>query len=149
MKLTPPVGGTRPEVTSPRCGSPLVGCSILITSAPQSASTAPAAGTNHHCATSTTRTPCRTPLIGGSLPRLAGGPPVCSATPAPARATARSHATRAGPRPPRSPPPRPARAPPSRGGPAPPAPPPPPPPPPPRPPHRPPPPPAPAPPPTP
>src|SRR5207244_2298104 len=79
MKLTPPVGGTRPEVTSPRCGSPLAGCSILITSAPQSASTAPAAGTNHHCATSTTRTPCRTPLMAGSLPRLSGGPPVRSA----------------------------------------------------------------------
>src|SRR6058998_1656029 len=79
MKLTPPVGGTRPEVTSPRCGSPLVGCSILITSAPQSASTAPAAGTNHHCATSTTRTPARTWLIGRSLPRPAAGPPALSA----------------------------------------------------------------------
>src|SRR5437773_9437322 len=106
MKLTPPVGGTRPEVTSPRCGSPLVGCSILITSAPQSASTAPAAGTNHHCATSRTRTPCRTPLIGGSLPRLAGGLPVLAR----ARATARSRATRAGPRRSRSHPARPARA---------------------------------------
>src|SRR5437867_910947 len=79
MKLTPPVGGTRPEVTSPRCGSPLVGCSILITSAPQSASTAPAAGTNHHCATSTTRTPVRTSLIRRSLPRPAAGPPALSA----------------------------------------------------------------------
>ena len=56
MKLTPPVLGISPEVISPRCGSPLTGCSTFSTSAPQSASTAPAAGTNHHCATSTTRT---------------------------------------------------------------------------------------------
>src|SRR5882724_9220142 len=49
------------------------------TSAPQSASTAPAAGTNHHCATSTTRTPARTWLIGRSLPRPAAGPPALSA----------------------------------------------------------------------
>src|SRR5215510_12376178 len=59
MKLKPPFG-TRPEVTRPRCGSPVFGCSILITSAPQSASTAPAEGTNHHCATSITRTPAST-----------------------------------------------------------------------------------------
>src|SRR5438105_5675761 len=72
MKLTPPVGGTRPEVTSPRCGSPLVGCSILITSAPQSASTAPAAGTNHHCATSRTRMPSITPVMDGGVPRVWG-----------------------------------------------------------------------------
>ena len=44
MKLTPPVSGMKPEVTSPRCGSPVTGCSILMTSAPQSASTAPAGG---------------------------------------------------------------------------------------------------------
>src|SRR5262249_20204711 len=60
MKLTPPVGGKNPAVTSPRCGSPVTGCSILITSAPQSASTAPEDGTNHHCATSITRTPAST-----------------------------------------------------------------------------------------
>src|SRR2546423_15044878 len=94
MKLTPPVGGTRPEVTSPRCGSPLVGCSILITSAPQSASTAPAAGTNHHCATSRTRTPCRTPLIGGAPPPPARGPP----PPPPARAPPPPPAPAAAPR---------------------------------------------------
>src|SRR3954454_6547406 len=55
--LPPPI---IPEVMSPRCGSPVVGCSILMTSAPQSASTAPAAGTNVHVATSMTRTPART-----------------------------------------------------------------------------------------
>src|SRR5262249_58516647 len=60
MKLTPPVGGKNPAVTSPRCGSPVTGCSTLTTSAPQSASTAPAEGTNHHCATSITRTPAST-----------------------------------------------------------------------------------------
>src|SRR5262245_2867612 len=60
MKLTPPVGGKNPAVTRPRCGSPVTGCSILITSAPQSASTAPDDGTNHHCATSITRTPAST-----------------------------------------------------------------------------------------
>src|SRR2546427_11875458 len=84
MKLTPPVGGARPEGTSPRCGSPLVGCSILITSAPQSASTAPAAGTNHQCATSTTRTPCRTSLIGGALSPPPGGAARGSPPPPPA-----------------------------------------------------------------
>src|SRR5262249_31392350 len=60
MKLPPPVGGKKPDVTSPRCGSPVTGCSTLTTSAPQSASTAPPDGTNHHCATSTTRTPSST-----------------------------------------------------------------------------------------
>src|SRR6516162_1335725 len=49
-----------PVSRSPRCGSPVTGCSTLMTSAPQSASTAPADGTNHHCATSTTRMPFRT-----------------------------------------------------------------------------------------
>src|SRR5262249_5536510 len=77
MKLTPPAAGTRPEETSPRWGSPCTGCSTLITSAPQSASTAPAAGTNHHCATSMTRTPCSTASIAALAstprPRLTSG----------------------------------------------------------------------------
>jgi hypothetical protein len=64
MKLTPPVGGKNPEVTNPRCGSPVTGCSILMTSAPQSASTAPPDGTNHHWATSITRTPSSTRDMG-------------------------------------------------------------------------------------
>ena len=41
---------------SPRCGSP-AGGSTLMTSAPRSAIAAPAAGTNVHAATSSTRTP--------------------------------------------------------------------------------------------
>ena len=45
-----------------RCGSPLGG-SILMTSAPRSASTAPAAGTNVQLATSTTRTPLSGPVM--------------------------------------------------------------------------------------
>src|SRR6201996_602203 len=44
-------------LTSPRWASPVTGCSILTTSAPQSASTAPADGTYVNCATSRTRTP--------------------------------------------------------------------------------------------
>src|SRR6185437_3719615 len=44
-------------VTRPRCGSPPTRGSILITSAPHSASTAPAAGTNVHTAASKTRIP--------------------------------------------------------------------------------------------
>src|SRR5438445_4238137 len=55
MPLSPP--GTRPDDTRPRCGSPPSGCSILSTSAPHSARTAPAAGTNVHDASSTTRIP--------------------------------------------------------------------------------------------
>src|SRR5690349_1284526 len=50
---------------SPRCGSPVTGCSTLMTSAPHSARTAPAAGTNVHDATSTTRTPSMTPPMRG------------------------------------------------------------------------------------
>src|SRR5436190_671328 len=71
MKLMPLTAGTSPDVTSPRTGSPLTGRSTLMTSAPQSASTAPAAGTNHHSATSITRTPSRTPPTTGwgSTPR--------------------------------------------------------------------------------
>ena len=58
MWLTPPgPDGTRPEVTKPRCGSPVSGCSILMTSAPHSARTAPAIGTYVQAATSTTRMP--------------------------------------------------------------------------------------------
>src|ERR1700727_1995154 len=44
-------------LTSPRWASPVTGCSIFTTSAPQSASTAPADGTKVNCATSRTRTP--------------------------------------------------------------------------------------------
>src|SRR5215831_3256209 len=65
MKLKPPCGSS-PDVTRPRCGSPVFGCSILMTSAPQSARIAPADGTNHHCATSSTRIPSR----GLSIRRL-------------------------------------------------------------------------------
>ena len=43
---------------SPRCASPVTACSTLMTSAPQSASTAPAAGVKVNCATSTILTPC-------------------------------------------------------------------------------------------
>src|SRR6516164_708275 len=64
MKLTE-VGplGTSPEVMRPRCGSPVSGCSTLITSAPQSQRTAPAEGTKVQEATSSTLTPSSTPLI--------------------------------------------------------------------------------------
>ena len=41
----------------PRWVSPRTGCSTLMTSAPQSARIAPAAGTKVNCATSRTRTP--------------------------------------------------------------------------------------------
>ena len=41
----------------PRWASPVSACSTLMTSAPQSAKTAPAAGTKVNCATSSTRTP--------------------------------------------------------------------------------------------
>src|SRR6476620_8767677 len=46
-----------PVWRSPRCGSPVTACSILMTSAPHSASTAPADGTNPYMATSRTRIP--------------------------------------------------------------------------------------------
>src|SRR5260370_13459429 len=49
--------------------SPVSACSTLITSAPQSARTAPAAGTNVNCATSRTRTPS----IGRSISGLPPG----------------------------------------------------------------------------
>src|SRR6202012_6021680 len=44
-------------LTKPRWASPVTGCSIFTTSAPQSASTAPADGTKVNWATSSTRTP--------------------------------------------------------------------------------------------
>ena len=46
-----------PMLMKPRWVSPRTGCSTLMTSAPQSARIAPAAGTNVNCATSRTRTP--------------------------------------------------------------------------------------------
>ena len=57
-------------LSSARCGSPLGG-STLMTSAPRSASTAPAAGTKVQLATSTTRTPCNGPAMMSM-------PPICS-----------------------------------------------------------------------
>src|SRR6201997_3845897 len=64
--LTPPAPATMPELIKPRWGSPVSGCSILITSAPQSASTAPAAGTNVHAASSTTRMPLSMSVMSSS-----------------------------------------------------------------------------------
>src|SRR3954463_1373988 len=69
----PPLPPISPDVINPRCGSPVTGCSTLITSAPQSASTAPAAGTNVHVATSRTRTPARTWSMGASYFRVVPG----------------------------------------------------------------------------
>ena len=46
-----------PVWRSPRCGSPVTACSTLMTSAPHSASTAPADGTKPYMATSRTRMP--------------------------------------------------------------------------------------------
>ena len=71
--LTP--GPPMPWVTRPRYPSPVTGCSTLMTSAPQSASSAPATGTNTQLASSTTFTPLNSPadLRGRSprpLPRL-------------------------------------------------------------------------------
>src|SRR4029453_18414737 len=67
MKFTPRApNGTRPEVISPRCGSPVTGCSILMTSAPQSTSTDPPEGTNIQLATSMTRIPSSGPGMGRS-----------------------------------------------------------------------------------
>src|SRR5579875_1598443 len=58
-KLLPLLIASTPRtVVSPRCPSPFSACSTLITSAPQSARTAPAAGTNVNWATSRMRTPC-------------------------------------------------------------------------------------------
>ena len=52
------IASTPRTVVRPRCPSPRSACSTLITSAPQSARIAPAAGTNVNWATSSTRTPC-------------------------------------------------------------------------------------------
>src|SRR5262249_43555338 len=59
-KLCPFAPGMIPELIKPRSGSPRTGCSILMTSAPQSASTVPAPGTKNHSATSSIRTPSST-----------------------------------------------------------------------------------------
>src|SRR5262245_52067222 len=67
-----------PELMSPRCGSPPCGCSILMTSAPHSAMTAPAAGTNVHAASSITRTPSNGLLMHTLTSRATSG----SVTPA-------------------------------------------------------------------
>src|SRR6478735_4545769 len=56
-----------PMLMKPRWVSPRTGCSTLMTSAPQSARMAPAAGTKVNCATSRTRTPSIT-LIKSALP---------------------------------------------------------------------------------
>ena len=57
MKFTPSgPPGSKPDVISPRCGSP-VGGSTLMTSAPQSARTDPPEGMNIQLATSMTRMP--------------------------------------------------------------------------------------------
>src|SRR5947209_4698258 len=61
-----------PIVAIPRWVSPRSGCSTLITSAPQSARIAPAAGTNTNCATSRTRTPFMT-LVTGSRSAAGAG----------------------------------------------------------------------------
>src|ERR1700757_47838 len=53
-----------PVWRSPRCGSPVTACSTLMTSAPHSASTAPADGTNPYIATSRTRIPSSGLVIG-------------------------------------------------------------------------------------
>src|SRR4051812_29403815 len=56
---TSPAMLTTPVAASPRMASPRSTCSILMISAPQSASSADAAGTNVCSATSRTRTPAR------------------------------------------------------------------------------------------
>src|SRR4051794_34220560 len=69
---TSPAMLTTPVAASPRMASPRSTCSILMISAPQSASSAEAAGTNVCSATSRTRTPARMAvtkcsyLLGGS-----------------------------------------------------------------------------------
>src|SRR5262245_6611294 len=59
-----------PMLRKPRWVSPRTGCSTLMTSAPQSARIAPAAGTNVNCASSRTRKPSITLTIFGTLLRL-------------------------------------------------------------------------------
>src|SRR3974390_113288 len=56
-----------PMLRKPRWVSPRTGCSILSTSAPQSARIAPAAGTNVNCASSRTRKPSITLTICATL----------------------------------------------------------------------------------
>src|ERR1700745_248924 len=56
-----------PTLRKPRWVSPRTGCSTLMTSAPQSARMAPAAGTNVNCASSRTRKPAITFTISGTL----------------------------------------------------------------------------------
>src|ERR1700719_5024160 len=56
-----------PLCRRPRCGSPVPACSTLMTSAPHSASTAPADGTNPYIATSRTRIPSSGLVIGPYL----------------------------------------------------------------------------------
>src|SRR4051812_29444714 len=58
---------TTPVAASPRIASPRSTCSILMTSAPQSAIRAEAAGTNVCSATSRMRTPCITAVIDSPL----------------------------------------------------------------------------------
>src|SRR4029453_2243249 len=79
-KLIWPVLSAPPTVSSPRCASPRVGCSTLITSAPQSASTAPADGTNVYSATSRTRTPSITRCMRRSPSRETDRTPQGSAS---------------------------------------------------------------------
>src|SRR5829696_980648 len=63
-KLLPRLMASRPKTFDrPRCASPISACSTLITSAPQSARTAAAAGTNVYCATSRLRTPVMGPVM--------------------------------------------------------------------------------------
>src|SRR5436190_540202 len=69
---TPSPSETTPLWARPRMASPRSTCSILITSAPQSASSAEAAGTNVCSATSSTRTPFMTAVI--DLPRRSRSP---------------------------------------------------------------------------
>src|SRR5215213_8573443 len=58
-----PMSATTPVATRPRMASPRSTCSILMTSAPQSESSADAAGTKVCSATSRMRTPCMTSVM--------------------------------------------------------------------------------------
>src|SRR5262245_22494326 len=73
-KFRPDAPGISPLVTSPRIGSPVFGCSILMISAPQSPNTVAAEGTNPHSATSSTRIPDSTasmpPLLARRRPEV-------------------------------------------------------------------------------
>src|SRR5262245_9123284 len=65
-----PAGSTfiLPIWVSPRCGSPVTACSILMTWAPHSRRTAPPDGTKPYIATSRTRTPSRGRALIGPTP---------------------------------------------------------------------------------